>query len=128
MSRALNGNLAHFGVFNRVNSPYQSCIEMDMKPAVFLDRDGTLIEEKDYLHRPEQVSIFPGAAAALKRLQDAGFALFIVSNQSGVGRGYFTMADVEKVHEHLCAELAREGVRFEKIYVAPEAPGQPSRG
>lgn len=101
---------------------------MEMKPAVFLDRDGTLIEEKDYLHRPEQVMIFPGVAEALKRLQDAGFVLFIVSNQSGVGRGYFTMADVERVHEHLCAELAREGVRFKKIYVAPEAPGQPSRG
>src|ERR1700757_1559617 len=108
MSRALNGNLAHFGVFNRVNSPYQSCFEMDMKPAVFLDRDGTLIEEKEYLHRPEQVTIFPGAAAALKRLQDAGFLLFIVSNQSGVGRGFFTLADVENVHTHLQREFARE--------------------
>jgi D-glycero-D-manno-heptose 1,7-bisphosphate phosphatase len=95
---------------------------------VFLDRDGTLIEEKVYLHRPEAVVIFPGAAAALKQLQDAGFALFIVSNQAGVGRGYFTLADVENVHRHLCAELAREGVRFDRIYFAPEAPGQPSRG
>jgi len=99
-----------------------------MKPAVFLDRDGTLIEEKEYISRPEQVTIFSGAAAALKRLQDAGFALFIVSNQSGVGRGYFTMADVEKVNAHLRAQLAREGVRLEKVYVAPEAPDQPSRG
>ena len=64
-----------------------------MKPAVFLDRDGTLIAEKNYLSRPEDVVIFPGAGDALKRLQDAGFKLFIVSNQSGVGRGYFTLAD-----------------------------------
>jgi D-glycero-D-manno-heptose 1,7-bisphosphate phosphatase len=99
-----------------------------MKRAVFLDRDGTLIEEREYLHRPEDVTIFTGAGAALRRLSDAGFALFIVSNQSGVGRGYFTMADVENVHRHLCAELAREGVTFTKIYVAPEAPDQPSRG
>jgi D-glycero-D-manno-heptose 1,7-bisphosphate phosphatase len=99
-----------------------------MKRAVFLDRDGTLIEEKDYLRRPEEVVIFPGAAAALKRLQDAGFKLFIVSNQSGVGRGYFTLADVASVHQHLVAEFAREGVRFDKIYVAPESPNQPSRG
>src|ERR1700760_3337231 len=99
-----------------------------MKPAVFLDRDGTIIKDKDYLRHPEEVEIFPDVGAALKRLQDAGFALFIVSNQSGVGRGYFTMADVEKVHEHLQKELAREGVRFEKIYVAPEAPDQASRG
>ena len=99
-----------------------------MKPAVFLDRDGTLIAEKNYLRRPEDVVIFPGAAAALKRLGDAGFKLFIVSNQSGVGRGYFTLADVERVNEHLAGELARDGVHLEKIYFAPEAPDQPSRG
>ena len=99
-----------------------------MKRAVFLDRDGTLIAEKNYLSRPEDVVIFPGAAGALKRLQAAGFQLFIVSNQSGVGRGYFTLADVDRVHEHLCRELARDGIRFEKVYTAPEAPGQPSRG
>jgi D-glycero-D-manno-heptose 1,7-bisphosphate phosphatase len=99
-----------------------------MKPAVFLDRDGTLVAEKNYLHRPEDVVIFPGVGGALKRLADAGFKLFIVSNQSGVGRGYFTLADVDRVNEHLARELARDGVRFEKIYIAPEAPDQPSRG
>ena len=98
-----------------------------MKHAVFLDRDGTIIQEKNYLCRPEDVAIFPGAAAGLKRLGDAGFKLFIVSNQSGVGRGYFTLADVARVNEHLCRELARDGIRFEKIYIAPEAPDQPSR-
>ena len=99
-----------------------------MNRAVFLDRDGTIIEEKDFLHRVEEVVIFSGAATALKRLQDAGFRLFIVSNQSGVGRGYFTASDVEKVNQHLRQELARQGVRLEKIYVAPEAPEIPSRG
>jgi D-glycero-D-manno-heptose 1,7-bisphosphate phosphatase len=99
-----------------------------MKRAVFLDRDGTLIAEKNYLHRPEDVVIFPGAGQALRRLADAGFRLFIVSNQSGVGRGYFTLADVDRVNEHLARELAHDGVRFEKIYIAPEAPDQPSRG
>ena len=99
-----------------------------MKPAVFLDRDGVLIEERNYLHRVEDVAFLPGMAAALKRLADAGFKLFIVSNQSGVGRGYFTLADVERVNEHLRRELARAGVRLEKIYIAPEAPDQPSRG
>jgi D-glycero-D-manno-heptose 1,7-bisphosphate phosphatase len=99
-----------------------------MNHAVFLDRDGTIIQEKNYLCRPEDVAIFPDAAAGLKRLGDAGFKLFIVSNQSGVGRGYFTLADVARVNEHLCRELARDGIRFEKIYIAPEAPDQPSRG
>ena len=99
-----------------------------MNRAVFLDRDGTIIEEKNYLCRVEDVVIFPGVGAALARLQRAGFKLFIVSNQSGVGRGYFTLADVEKVNAHLARELGREGVQFQKIYIAPEAPDAPSRG
>jgi len=100
-----------------------------MKPAVFLDRDGVLIEEKNYLHRVEDVTFLPGVAAALKRLSDAGFKLFIVSNQSGVGRGYF----------HTCGRGARQrafaprnwpgpACASKKIYIAPEAPDQPSRG
>jgi D-glycero-D-manno-heptose 1,7-bisphosphate phosphatase len=99
-----------------------------MNRAIFLDRDGTMIEEANYLSRPEQVKIYPATRAGLKKLSDAGFKLFIVSNQSGVGRGYFTMADVQKVNEHLCADLARDGIRIEKIYVAPEKPEEPSRG
>jgi D-glycero-D-manno-heptose 1,7-bisphosphate phosphatase len=99
-----------------------------MNRAIFLDRDGTLIAEKNYLCRAEDVEIFPGAGGALKKLSDAGFKLFIVSNQSGVGRGYFTLAEVGRVNEHLARELARDGVRFEKIYIAPEAPDQPSLG
>jgi D-glycero-D-manno-heptose 1,7-bisphosphate phosphatase len=99
-----------------------------MNRAVFLDRDGTIIAEKGYLCRPEDVKILPAAPAGLKRLCDAGFKLFIVSNQSGIGRGYFTLADVERVNEHLCRELAGCGVRFGKIYIAPEAPGEPGRG
>jgi D-glycero-D-manno-heptose 1,7-bisphosphate phosphatase len=98
-----------------------------MNRAVFLDRDGTLIAEKNYLHKPEEVEIFPGAGAALKRLADAGFQLIIVTNQSGIGRGYYTLADAERVNERVCAGLAPDGVRFEKIYIAPEAPDQPSR-
>ncbi len=101
---------------------------LDMNRAVFLDRDGTIIEERNYLRRVEDVAIFPGAAAALGRLHGAGFKLFIVSNQSGVGRGYFSLADVEKVNEYLLSELGRGGVRFNKVYIAPESPDAPSRG
>src|SRR5208282_1567360 len=99
-----------------------------MSRAVFLDRDGTLIEEREYLSRPEEVAPFPGASPALRSLQDAGFKLFIVSNQSGVGRGYFTLEDVVRVNQRMEQMFAGQGVRFEKIYVAPEAPDQPSRG
>jgi D-glycero-D-manno-heptose 1,7-bisphosphate phosphatase len=100
---------------------------MDNK-AIFLDRDGTLIEDKDYLHRPEEVVIYPGVMDALRKLSGAGFKLLIVTNQSGVGRGYFTLADVEHVHQHLLAEFERQRVHIDKIYIAPEAPDQASRG
>jgi D-glycero-D-manno-heptose 1,7-bisphosphate phosphatase len=103
-------------------------LKTELKPAVFLDRDGTLIHEKDHLHHVEDVWIFAGAAETLRQLMDAGFLLFIITNQSGVGRGYFTMEDMNSVHRHISAELAVAGARFEKFYVAPELPGQPSRG
>ena len=98
-----------------------------MNRAVFLDRDGVLIEERHYLHRVEDVVLIPGAAPALRKLSDAGLRLFIVTNQSGVGRGYFTLADVEKVQARLEQEFAKAGVRFDRTYIAPEAPDQPSR-
>lgn len=99
-----------------------------MPGAIFLDRDGTINEERHYLHRPEDVVLFPGAGAALRRMQEAGFRLFIVSNQSGVGRGYFTIKDVESVNARVLDELARDGVRIDRIYIAPEAPEMPSKG
>src|SRR5262249_46452647 len=92
------------------------------------DRDGTIIHEKNYLRLVEDVEIFPGAGPALAQLCRAGFKLFIVSNQSGVGRGYFTLAEVERVNAYLLRELERDGARFERIYIAPEAPTEPSRG
>ncbi len=99
-----------------------------MQPAIFLDRDGTLIEEREYLADPAGVAVFPGAGAALRRLQDAGFQLVIVTNQSGIGRGYYTEADMHRVNARLLELLAPDGVRIGKIYFAPESPDQPSRG
>ena len=96
--------------------------------AVFFDRDNTLIASDGYLGDPGKVALIDGAADAIAKARQYGFKVVTVSNQSGVGRGYFTMAEVDKVNQHLLAELGREGVRFEKIYIAPEAPGAPSRG
>ena len=96
--------------------------------AVFLDRDGTLNVEKAYLGDPAKLELLPGGGPALRRLMEAGFLLFIITNQSGIGRGYYTLADMHAVNARLCEEMARDGVRFEKIYFAPEAPDQPSRG
>jgi len=96
--------------------------------AVFLDRDGTLITDRHFLSDPAQVEMIPGVPEALRRLQDAGFLLVIVTNQSGIGRGYYTEADMHRVNERLESELARAGVRFAKIYFSPEAPEDPGRG
>lgn len=95
---------------------------------MFLDRDGTLNVERNYLSDPAQVELLPGVPAALKRLQDARFRLFIVTNQSGIGRGYYAEADLHRVNTRLLEWLAPHGVRFDRIYFAPEAPDQPSRG
>jgi D-glycero-D-manno-heptose 1,7-bisphosphate phosphatase len=117
-----------FYYFLSVGSALTMPPDLTMNRAVFLDRDGTIIEEKNYLRRVEEVVIFPGAGAALGRLHMAGFSLFIVSNQSGVGRSYFTLAEVEKVNDYILRELGRESARFQKVYIAPESPNMPSRG
>ena len=99
-----------------------------MKRAVFLDRDGTLNIERHYLHDPGELGIIPGTGSALRRLMDAGFALFIVTNQSGIGRGYYTEADMHAVNEKMSEVLAADGVQFKKIYFAPESPEDESPG
>jgi histidinol-phosphate phosphatase family protein len=94
------------------------------KPAIFLDRDGTLIEERHYLSEPAQVALFPGVIEALALLASAGYALVIVTNQSGIGRGLFTDSQLEAVHRHLEELLAAGGVRLDGIYHCPHAPHQ----
>ncbi len=99
-----------------------------MRPAVFLDRDGVLNEDLGYIHRIEDFRLFAGTGRALRRLHEAGYLLFLVTNQSGIGRGYFTLDAMERLHGFLESELRPHGVRLSRIYFAPEAPDQPSRG
>lgn len=96
--------------------------------AVFLDRDGVLIEDRGYVSKIEDVVIFPWTAGALRSLTEGGYKLFLVTNQSGIGRGYYSVADMLRVNAYIEQILARDGVRLERIYFAPEAPDQPSRG
>ena len=93
-----------------------------MKPAVFLDRDGTLIEERGYLDRLDLIAPFPWASSALRRLRDAGYALVLVTNQAGVARGYFDEAFVQEAHRHLAALLAADGVVLDGYYYCPHHP------
>lgn len=89
------------------------------RPAAFLDRDGVLIHDCGYPHRPDQLQMMPGAAAAVKRLNDAGFMTVIVTNQSGVARGYFTEDTMHSFHDLLLAELAKGGARIDAVYHCP---------
>ncbi len=87
--------------------------------AVFLDRDGTLIEEIGYLHDPDKVKEIPGSFAALKRLQDAGFKLIVVTNQPGIGFGYFSEEDFYKTNKEFLRQVSAYGVKIDKIYFCP---------
>ena len=100
--------------------PKEAAIDTeDAEPgrAVFLDRDGTLIEDTHYVGSVEEVAFLPGAVAALARLSEAGYPLIIVTNQSGVARGYFPMETVHAIHDHIQEELARHRVRIEEFLV-----------
>lgn len=95
------------------------------RPAVFLDRDGTLIRDADYLSDPGQIRIYRGVPQALKRLKKAGYFLFVVTNQSGVARGYFSEAAVARVHRALQAKLRAQGAGVDGFYYCPHYPGAP---
>ena len=90
------------------------------RPAVFLDRDGTLVEDRGYLSSPEQVEFFEDTVPALLRLQEK-FELFIVTNQSGVSLGVTTRDEVDRVNAFIAARLAEAGVRIVETYVCPHA-------
>jgi D-glycero-D-manno-heptose 1,7-bisphosphate phosphatase len=89
---------------------------------IVLDRDGTIIEEREYLSQPEQVTLIPDAGAAMRELQQMGFGLVVITNQSGVGRGIFDQAQLERVHERLRELLEVEGVHLDGLYVCPHKP------
>jgi D-glycero-D-manno-heptose 1,7-bisphosphate phosphatase len=90
-----------------------------VKPAVFLDRDGTLIDDPHYLDHLDQIAIYPWTADALRLLRRAGFALVVITNQSGVGQGLFPEAFVGEVHARLDVELARGGASIDAWLYCP---------
>jgi len=92
------------------------------RPAVFLDRDGTINVEVGYLSRPEDFRLIDGSGRAIRRLNEAGFLVVVVSNQSGVARGYFGEDAVAKVNETMTRELEQLGARLDAIYYCPHFP------
>lgn len=90
--------------------------------AAFLDRDGTIIVDRDYPGDPDAVELIPGAADAIRRLRDAGFAAVMVTNQSGIGRGLISEAAYRAVQGRMEEMLAAAGVRLDGVYYCPHAP------
>jgi len=93
-----------------------------MNKAIFLDRDGTINVEKNYLYKIEDFEFLPGVVEALKKLQNAGYLLIIITNQSGIGRGYYTEDDFRKLNSWMIATLKGQGVTITAVYYCPHLP------
>jgi len=93
-----------------------------MNRAIFLDRDGTLVYPRHYPARPADLCLYAGIGPELRLLQTAGFQLIMITNQSGLARGYFGEADLSLMHEYLARELAKLDVRLDGIYYCPHHP------
>lgn len=81
-----------------------------------------LVKERDYLSHPSQLAVLPGVPKALKDLRAAGFKLVVVTNQSGVARGYFSLFDLAKIHRELKRRLAKSGAKWDALYFSPHGP------
>jgi D-glycero-D-manno-heptose 1,7-bisphosphate phosphatase len=90
--------------------------------ALLLDRDGTVMEDAHYIKSPDQVRLIPGAAAAVKRINDAKIPVIVVTNQSGIGRGMFTVKDYEAVRDQFESLLAKHGAHVDASYYCPDHP------
>ncbi len=92
------------------------------RKAIFLDRDGTINVEKDYLYKIEDFEFLPGVIDALRLLQSAGYLLIIITNQSGIARGYYKKEDFQKLNDWMLGELKKHGVDIAKVYYCPHHP------
>lgn len=93
-----------------------------MERVIFLDRDGTLNEEVNYLHRKEDLKILEGVPEAIRMFREQGYKIVVVTNQAGVARGYYTEAEVEALHQYMNELLAPQGVGIDCFFYCPHHP------
>ncbi len=93
-----------------------------MNKAVFLDRDGTINVDFGYVYEKDKLEFVPGVMRALANIKKAGFLLIIITNQSGIGRGYYTLSQYKEFEDYMLKRMADEGVIIDGIYVCPHAP------
>jgi D,D-heptose 1,7-bisphosphate phosphatase len=93
-----------------------------MNKAVFLDRDGTMAEDVHYCSRSDDFKLFPSTGQAIKQFKDMGFVVIVITNQSGIARGYFTEDTLAEIHSKMMRELAQDGVQLDAIYYCPHHP------
>ena len=98
------------------------------RPAVFLDRDGTINKEIQYLTRPEEIKLIPGAAEAIRLLREAGYRIAVVTNQPVIARGDCTAEQLMHIHDYMEMELSREGAFIDRIYYCPHHPDKGFEG
>ena len=113
------------GIWCELGRP-ETAAAMRGRPALFLDRDGVLVEEVGYLHRPEEVRLIPGAADSIAAANRAGAAVVLITNQSGIGRGYYGWPEFQTTQERISAELTAAGAALDAVLACPyHAQGQP---
>lgn len=96
--------------------------DFDRRPAAFIDRDGVINREREYVYRIEDFELVPGAIEGLRRLHEAGYALVVVTNQAGIARGLYTEADFQQLSSHMWRLLKGEGIDLAGIYHCPHHP------
>lgn len=99
-------------------------IPSKLREAVFLDRDGTMIEEIEYLHEPEKIRFLPHALEGIKQFQNMGYRLIILTNQPGIGLGYYTKEDFYRVNKAMFKEFSKHGILIDKIYFCPHSKAE----
>jgi D-glycero-D-manno-heptose 1,7-bisphosphate phosphatase len=115
-----SGIIDHILISHAAVKPHVAdTVTMPCMPAIFVDRDGVINKEIEYLHKPEQFELIPGTLEALKKLSETGYRIVVVTNQAGIGLGYFSKEDFYKVNKGMLSEAHKVGLKIDRVYYCP---------